>query len=143
MTTPNHPTGQPANLWRWYTTASEAARNSYLATTYAAHRMYLTGPWPDREAYQRVENTAWDVYYTAARGVWRRYTAAIDCPCCTADPYTVNDCTCPGDCGVYWCQARDDNTGATPTRDAGGDLDEFDQRQETYPAADPNRRDNH
>jgi hypothetical protein len=29
------------------------------------------------------------------------------CPCCTGEPYKVDDCTCREDCGVRWCQAAD------------------------------------
>lgn len=34
-------------------------------------------------------------------------TLTTGCPCCTAQPYAVDDCTCREDCGVRWCQAID------------------------------------
>lgn len=36
--------------------------------------------------------------------------AALSCPCCTATPFTVNDCTCREPCGELWCQANDPDT---------------------------------
>lgn len=106
--------------YKRYLDATHAARDQYLATTYHAHRQYLTGPWPDRATYQTVENTAWNVYYQAAREAWQRYTAELD----TADPLPQRI------------------PGHTAAEDAGYGLDPFDERQETYLAADPNRRDN-
>lgn len=104
MTTPNHPTGRPPTAWHTYLNATDAARDQYLATTYAAHRKYLNGPWPDREHYQEVENAAWKVYYTASRTAWQHYTTNLTCPCCTSDS---NDCWCISDCGVPRCQMAD------------------------------------
>lgn len=104
MTTPNHPThGQPT-AWHTYLTATHAARDHYLNITHQAHLMLLTGPFPDRAGYQRVENTAWESYYTAARAAWEQYTAAMACPCCTSGG---DDCTCRTACGNPRCQMAD------------------------------------
>ena len=94
-----------------YIDATHAARDAYLATTYHAHRQYLTGPWPDREAYQTVENTAWKVYYQASREAWQRYTRELGCPCCTADS---DDCNCTQDCGSSRCQMANPPTVIDP-----------------------------
>lgn len=32
---------------------------------------------------------------------------ASACPCCTSPAYSNNDCWCPEDCGVHWCQMGD------------------------------------
>ena len=120
MTTPNHPARGSVMPFQRYLDATHAARDQYLATTYAAHRLYLTGPWPDRVTYQKVETDAWNVYYTAARLAWQRYTNELS---------PGEDPPAP--------QGRNN-----PTPSAGYSIDEFDQRQETYLAADPNRRDN-
>ena len=121
MTTPNHPTGQPPTAWQRHHQATETAMRAYLAVTYAAHRQYLTGPWPDRDAYNAVELSAWVTYHAACRAAWATYRAETTAP----PPPPVP-------------------TGPTFTpSDPAGTPNEFDQRQENYPAADPNRRDNH
>lgn len=66
--------------WQRYVARERAARDAYLATTMSAHREYLMGPWPDREAYQHVEHSAWVTYYAAGREAWRHYTAEITPP---------------------------------------------------------------
>lgn len=74
---------QPAatsGAWQRYLDREHAARDAYLGTTMAAHREYLMGPWPDREAYQHVEHSAWVTYYAAGREAWRIYTQEITPP---------------------------------------------------------------
>lgn len=66
--------------WQRYVAKERAARSAYLATVESAHREYLTGPWPDREAYQHVEQSAWVTYYAAGREAWRHYTAELNPP---------------------------------------------------------------
>lgn len=66
--------------WQRYVARERAARDAYLATTMAAHREYLMGPWPDREGYQHVEHSAWVTYYAAGREAWRYYTAEVTPP---------------------------------------------------------------
>ena len=66
--------------WQRYVAKERAARGAYLATVESAHREYLTGPWPQRDYYQQVEQTAWATYYTAGRDAWRHYTAEITPP---------------------------------------------------------------
>lgn len=66
--------------WQRYVAKERAARGAYLATVESAHREYLTGPWPDREAYQHVEQSAWVTYYAAGREAWRHYTAELNPP---------------------------------------------------------------
>jgi hypothetical protein len=80
MTSVNPATHGSVMPFKRYIDATHAARDQYLNTTYHAHRMYLTGPWPDRETYQQVENTAWRVYYTASREAWQRYTSEVEPP---------------------------------------------------------------
>jgi hypothetical protein len=55
----------------------------YLAVTRHAHREYLTGPFPDRDAYMTVERDAWVTYYAAGRDAWKTYGTAMDA---TAEP---------------------------------------------------------
>lgn len=83
--------GSPA--WRRYLTREHAARNQYLATTTMAQAEYLTGPWPDRDAYNAVERSAWMTYYAAGRSAWQAYrqeaaTAALPPPRPTGDSGT-------------------------------------------------------
>ena len=80
MTTPNHPTGQPSTAWQRHHETTETAMRAYLATTYAAHRQYLTGPWPDRDAYNAVEVSAWMTYHAACRAAWDTYRAETMTP---------------------------------------------------------------
>lgn len=74
---------QPAhhtNAWQRYLASEHAARDAYLTTTHHAHLEYLTGPWPDREAYNHVELSAWVTYYAAGRAAWRTYVQEITPP---------------------------------------------------------------
>ena len=105
--------------WQRYITKERAARNTYLAVVERAHHEYLTGPWPDRTAYTHVETTAWVTYYAAGREAWRYYTAELTPPPPPPLPTPYPDGLAPA---------------FTP-------LNQFDQRQETYLAADPDRRD--
>jgi hypothetical protein len=105
--------------WQRYVAKERAARGAYLATVERAHHEYLTGPWPDREAYQHVEHSAWLNYYQAGRDAWRYYTRELEPPPPPPLPIPYPD-------------------GLAPAFTPG---DQFDQRQETYLAADPNRRD--
>lgn len=66
--------------WQRYVEREHAARDAYLAVVQGAHREYLTGPWPDREAYQHVEQSAWMTYYAAGREAWRAYTRELAVP---------------------------------------------------------------
>lgn len=66
--------------WQRYIAKEHAARDAYLATVQGAHREYLTGPWPDRDAYTHVERSAWMTYYAAGRDAWRHYTREIQPP---------------------------------------------------------------
>lgn len=164
MTSHYPPTGRDVMPFQRYLDATHAARDAYLATTYAAHRQYLTGPWPDRTTYQQVENTAWTVYYTAAREAWQRYTDELSPP---PVPSPTPPEQSPAAAAFeqnqvsqrYWDNMKNrltrdaggevwptdpprHNQPTDPAGDAGYGLDQFDQRQETYLAADPNRRDN-
>lgn len=56
-----------------YLDRERAARDMYLAVVEHAHNEYLTGPYPDRPAYEVVERQAWATYYAAARDAWRDY----------------------------------------------------------------------
>lgn len=66
--------------WQRYIAKERAARGSYLATVERAHHEYLSGPWPDREAYQHVELSAWVTYYAAGREAWQYYTREVEPP---------------------------------------------------------------
>lgn len=66
--------------WQRYVEREHAARDAYLAVVQSAHREYLTGPWPDREAYQHVEQSAWMTYYAAGREAWRYYARELAVP---------------------------------------------------------------
>jgi len=52
----------------------------YLDVVQRAHHEYLTGPWPDREAYNHVEQSAWQTYHAAGREAWKIYTQEITPP---------------------------------------------------------------
>lgn len=141
MTTPNHPTGQQPTAWHTYLTATRAARDHYLNVTHQAHLMLLTGPFPDRDGYQRVEHQAWDAYYTAARTAWQRYTNELnpgeDPPAAQHSPdleatwaalEAEHGLNCP-ECGIPWrspspgCPHRVNNVhpqGPTFTETNGG-----------------------
>jgi hypothetical protein len=72
-------TSAPASTaWGRYLNREHAARAAYLEATAQAHREHLTGPWPDRDTYERIERTAWTVYYGAGRAAWKTYRAEMD-----------------------------------------------------------------
>lgn len=89
--------GELVNLgpWQRYTARERAARSAYLATVEKAHREYLTGPWPDRDAYQVVERQAWVTYYAAGRDAWRYYAAEITEPPAQSPRLSRNPATSP------------------------------------------------
>lgn len=112
--------GGPASAWERYLANEHAARDKYLLAVQRAHVEYLAGPFPDRDAYATVERDAWLTYYQAGRAAWRSYRVEMDNPPPAMPP-------------------------ARPTFSAAPYVpppEQFEQRQETYLAADPNRRDN-
>lgn len=56
-----------------YREREDAARHTYLQCVIEAHHTYLTGPFPDRDAYARVDAAAWNTYYQACRLLWADY----------------------------------------------------------------------
>lgn len=68
--------GTPA--WREYLHREHDARDMYLTVVARAHQEYLTGPYPDRDAYTLVERQAWITYYTAGRQAWQQYKADME-----------------------------------------------------------------
>lgn len=72
--------GHQSAAWQRYIEHERAARDAYLQTTHRAHFEYLTGPWPDREAYNHVELSAWTTYYAAGRAAWRTFVQEITPP---------------------------------------------------------------
>lgn len=74
MTAHNYPVPANATAWQRYLDREHAARDMYLEVTSRASHEYLTGPWPDRAAYEVVERQAWATYYAAGRDAWRTYT---------------------------------------------------------------------
>lgn len=74
--------GDYVNLgpWQRYVAREHAARDNYLAVVARAHHEYLSGPWPDRDAYQVVERQAWVTYYAAGRLAWQDYRAEFTRP---------------------------------------------------------------
>jgi hypothetical protein len=80
VTAPDPDSNAGITPWGRYIAQEHAARNEYLAITAEAHHQYLTGPWPDRDAYNRVEGTAWRVYYAAGRDAWRDYRDSMSPP---------------------------------------------------------------
>lgn len=73
MTAHNYPTIASATPWQRYLDREHAARDMYLEVTSRASHEYLTGPRPDRAAYEVVERQAWATYYAAGRDAWRTY----------------------------------------------------------------------
>lgn len=73
MTTPDYTNPASSPAWQRYLNREHAARDAYLTAVQHAHREYLTGPFPDREAYNVVEGDAWRRYYAAGREAWRTY----------------------------------------------------------------------
>lgn len=70
----------PSSPWQYYLGREHAARDMYLNVVGRAHQEYLTGPYPDRDAYQVVERQAWLTYYAAGRQAWIDYQAALNTP---------------------------------------------------------------
>lgn len=66
--------------WQRYIEREHQARAGYLAVVQRAHHEYLTGPWPDRDSYQHVEQSAWLTYYAAGREAWRIYRQELAPP---------------------------------------------------------------
>jgi len=67
-----------ATPWQTYLDRQRTARDGYLLLVERAHKEYLTGPFPDRSAYEVVERAAWVTYYAAGRGAWHAYRADMD-----------------------------------------------------------------
>lgn len=80
MTAPVPEMTGPAGPWQRYVAREHAARDLYIEITREAHRQYLAGPWPDRDAYQHVEQSAWVTYYAAGRQAWIDYAAELTPP---------------------------------------------------------------
>ena len=76
--------------WQRYVAKERAARTMYLDVVQRAHHEYLTGPWPDRESYNHVEQSAWQTYYAAGREAWRFYAEEITPPPPPPPPSAVN-----------------------------------------------------
>ena len=70
---------QPA-AWRRYLDREHAAQAAYLSAVKRHHLEYLTGPWPDRIAFEHAERSEWITYYQSGRDAWRAYTAELDPP---------------------------------------------------------------
>lgn len=80
MTSHNYETHATTSPWQRYQDAEHRARDTYLSITHRAHLEYLTGPRPDRDAYNHVEITAWMTYYAAGRSAWLTYLGEISRP---------------------------------------------------------------
>lgn len=78
MTGPAPQLNGAATPWQRYLEREHAARGIYLNVTAQAHFDYLSGPWPDRDAYQDIERNAWHTYYQAGREAWQRYRAEAE-----------------------------------------------------------------
>lgn len=78
MSGPGYAPRPPLTAWQRYLDREHAARDAYLAVTADAQDEYLTGPWPNRDAYQEVERRAWTTYYAAGRAAWQSYRAECD-----------------------------------------------------------------
>lgn len=117
MTAHNYPTPVGATAWQRYLDREHAARDMYLEVTSRASHEYLTGPWPDRAAYEVVERQAWATYYAAGRDAWRTYTREATPP------------------------PPPPSHGAAPylTRDAAGEVWPTDRWQDAMPSYTPNQ----
>lgn len=60
-------------VYQEYQRQENTARNAYLQAVINAHAEYLAGPYPDRDAYNTVERSAWMTYYAQCRNLWRDY----------------------------------------------------------------------
>lgn len=87
--------------WQEYLDSEHRARHGYLNVVERAHREYLTGAWPDRDAYEIVERQAWLTYYAAGRDAWRTYRAALEIPP-PPPPAAANPAGQPHAGGVGW-----------------------------------------
>jgi hypothetical protein len=97
-----------------YTETEHRIRAEYLNTVAAARRQYNIDVKPQRALYDRVERGAWHAYYQAGRAAWQAYRAALAAtpePAPPAGPQFTENPVMPK-------------------------LDQFDDRQETYLAAD-------
>lgn len=127
--------------WGQYLNREHAARDGYLAVTQAAHREYLTGPWPDRDSYTTIERQAWATYYAAGREAWNQYRRDMTPPPAPPAPPMPHRVPQAGT-GTGWPGDYAGHGQRVATfHPSGAALDEFDARQETYQAAYPATRD--
>lgn len=95
MSRPDYARPSGSIHWQEYLNREHAARDKYLTDVASAHREYLTGPWPDRGAYEVMERQAWMTYYAAGRDAWKFYRAALETPppppAMPAAPYLSRD----------------------------------------------------
>jgi hypothetical protein len=116
MTTNPHVSITGISAWQRYLDREHEARDTYLAQVQRAHHEYLTGPWPDRAAYEVCERRAWMTYYAAGRTAWHHYSAEITSPppppAYGAASYLTRDAA-----GEVWPSdpPRNDQPGFTPT----------------------------
>lgn len=78
MSNEPYKTNPAPNAWKLFTDAEHTIRASYLAIVDLAAKEHLNGPYPDRDAYTRIEHQAWAVYYQAGRANWRQYTRNME-----------------------------------------------------------------
>lgn len=78
MTGPDDVSRETSTPWQQYQDREHWARNMYLLVVQGAHRQYLTGPYPDRSAYETVERDAWITYYAVCRDAWKTYATALE-----------------------------------------------------------------
>lgn len=107
--------------WRDYQTISAKARTTYLEQVTRAYREYLDTPYPDRAAYETAEHNYWLTYYHTCRQAWRHLEEIMQTPPPPPAASTPSFTAVP----------------------AAAPHNEFDQRQETYLAADQYRRDDY
>lgn len=80
MTGPQYQATDDMSPWDRYQARSSAANRIYLTMVINAHNEYLTGPWPDRQAYDHAERSAWMTYYAVCRQAWRTFEQEITPP---------------------------------------------------------------
>lgn len=73
MTRPSQPPVMSLPAYADYQSRENAARNTYLTMVIAAHHEYLAGAFPDRDAYDAVDRSAWTTYYASCRRIWQEY----------------------------------------------------------------------
>lgn len=78
MTTPSYNPNLGLTPWGRYQESEAIARDIYLKTVSGAHVQYLTGPWPDRTAYEAVERSAWQTYYHDCRTAWQKFVSSFE-----------------------------------------------------------------